>query len=423
MKPQTESRWYEGITRPQWMVLLIASLGWVFDVFEGQLYNTLKTPAVTAVMGPGASPDDVKSITGLTITCFLAGGALGGAVFGVLADRIGRRKVMIMTILLYSIFTALTAFARTWQELAVLRFLVALGVAGEWAVGAALVSEVFPERARTAASGLFHASSGIGVFLAAIVGMTIGATDWRAAFLLGLVPALLTLGVRAGVQEPERWTRVQGIESRGNLRELFTDPVLRRHTLAAAGLATVGLAGLWSTAFWAPELAREVLKGSGMTDETELRRLAGQAMLLMNIGNTAGLLCFAPLTARWGRRRTFLAYHVGVLLMAPIAFLGARDYAQAVVALGFLGFAAVGMHAGYAIYFPELFPTRLRATGAGFCFNVGRIVAAPGPWLMTLLSQQVGGLRVAAVIASSVYLLGIACLAFTPETADQPLPE
>jgi MFS family permease len=420
--------WYRGITRYQWTVLAIASLGWIFDVFEGQLYSVLKTPAVQGVLGPDAPEGQVRAIAGFTLTCFLAGGAVGGALFGVLGDRWGRRRVMVITILMYSVFTALTAFAQTWEQLAVLRFLVAMGVGGEWAVAAAVVAEVFPERARTAASGLFHASSGLGVFLAALAGMTVGAADWRAAFLLGLVPALLTLWIRAGLREPERWQHAretQGQEAGlGRFSDLWSHRDLRARTLAATGLATVGLAGLWAAAFWAPELAREVLKKThGVNQEAELRRLASQAMLLMNCGNIAGLLCFAPLTGRVGRRGAFLAYHLLTVVMVPVTFLGAQSYTQVVVFLAILGFGAVGMHAGYAIYFPELFPTRLRATGAGFCFNAGRIVAAPGPWAMGLLSASVGGLRNAATLAGMVYLLGLVCLLFTPETRDKTLPD
>ncbi|MBM3947273.1 MAG: MFS transporter, partial [SAR202 cluster bacterium] len=291
---QDGAPWWHGVTPYQWTVLALASLGWIFDVFEGQLYAVLKTPAVRAVLGPAASDQEVNGIAGLTISCFLAGGALGGVLFGALGDRWGRRRVMILTILLYSVFTALTALAQTWEQLAILRFLVALGVGGEWAVAAAVVAETFPERARTAASGLFHASSGLGVFLAALVARTIGQTDWRAAFWIGLAPALLTVWVRRSLKESDRWEARAGAAAGGSLQELWTDPTLRRRTLAAAGLAAVGLAGLWSAAFWAPELVREVARAQGVGEEAALRRMAGDAVLWMNMGNTAGLLCFAP---------------------------------------------------------------------------------------------------------------------------------
>lgn len=423
MNSEPRQPWYAGITSSQWTVLAVASLGWIFDVFEGQLFAVLKTPAVRGVMPLGTPDDEINRIAGLALTCFLAGGAVGGVLFGMLGDRWGRTRVMVITILMYSGFTALTAYCRNWQELAILRFLVAMGVGGEWAVAAALVAEVFPERARTAASGLFHASSGVGVFLAALAGMTVGAKDWRAAFLLGLIPALLTLWIRFGVREPERTETARKQEGAGDFTQLFATPALRRRTLAGAGLATVGLFGLWTTAFWAPELARAVLKEQGVTVSTDLTRLASQAMLIMNCGNTAGLLCFAPITSRIGRRGAFLAFHLWTLAWIPLTFLAAGTYGQVVACLVALGFGAVGMHAGYAIYFPELFPTRLRATGAGFCFNAGRIAAAPGPMLMAWLAAGVGGIRPAATIAGMVYVLGLVCLLFTPETRGAELPE
>jgi len=416
--------WYHGITRYQWTVLAIASLGWIFDVFEGQLYAVLKTAAVRGVL-PADTPDgEVRQIAAITLVWFLAGGAVGGVVFGVLGDRYGRRRMMVYTILLYSVFTALTAFAQSWQQLAALRFLVAMGVGGEWAVAAAIVSEVFPERSRAAASGLFHASSGIGVFLAALAGMFVGAADWRPAFLLGLLPALLTLWVRSGMKEPERWQQAVATDaSLGRFSDLWAIPALRARTLAAAGLATAGLAGLWVTAFWAPELAQDVLRSEGVSDRALLTRLGSQALLIMNCGNIAGLLCFAPFTARVGRRGAFLAYHLLTIVMVPVTFLLPQTYTQAVLALVVLGFGAVGMHAGYAIYFPELFPTRLRSTGAGFCFNVGRIAAAGGPATMAWLMASTGSFRIAATLAGSVYLLGLFCLLFTPETHGKPLPD
>lgn len=424
--PAPAKPWYHGITRYQWTVLAIASLGWIFDVFEGQLYAVLKNDAVRGVLPAGTPDAEVNRIAALTLVWFLAGGAFGGAVFGVLGDRFGRRKMMVLTILLYSVFTALTALAQSWEQLAALRFLVAMGVGGEWAVAAAIVAEVFPERARAAASGLFHASSGLGVFMAALAGMFVG-SDWRTAFLLGLLPALLTLWVRAGMKEPERWQKAAEKPtpdaSLGRFTDLWSIPELRARTLAAAGLATVGLAGLWATAFWAPELARDILKSEGVTDKDVLTRLGSQAMLIMNVGNTTGLLCFAPLTARIGRRGAFLLYHLLTIVMVPVAFLLPQTYPQAVCALVALGFGAVGMHAGYAIYFPELFPTRLRSTGAGFCFNVGRVVAAVGPATMAWLLGAVGSFRMAATLAGGVYLLGLVCLFFMPETHGKPLPD
>ncbi|MFW6124958.1 MAG: MFS transporter, partial [Pirellulales bacterium] len=159
-------RWYDGVGRYEWTVLAIASAGWVFDVFEGQIFVASMTEAMKELLGSGATAGDRRYYSNVAFAAFLLGGALGGLVFGTLADRIGRRRTMTFTILMYSLFTGVTYFAQHWWDLAILRFLVAMGVGGEWAVAAAAVAEVFPQRARPAALGIFHASSVLGTYLA-----------------------------------------------------------------------------------------------------------------------------------------------------------------------------------------------------------------------------------------------------------------
>src|SRR4051812_30703947 len=206
MNPHDPARpgpWYEGITAVQWLVLAIASAGWVFDVYEAQLFTIFKTPMLKELLG-GSSPE-IDWHTQLAFALFLVGGAVGGLAFGMLGDRIGRVRVMSMTILAYSVFSALTFFARTVWQVDALRFLVALGTGGEWAIAAALVAETFPVRARAFASGIFHASSVLGGALASWTGMVlIGPGAWRWGFLVGLAPALLILWIRMSLREPER---------------------------------------------------------------------------------------------------------------------------------------------------------------------------------------------------------------------------
>ncbi|HZW32234.1 MAG TPA: MFS transporter, partial [Isosphaeraceae bacterium] len=204
--PQSDRdpRWYQGLTAGHWMVLAVASAGWIFDVYEGQLFTIFKTPMLGELAGGGTSAIEWQANVGFA--AFLLGGAAGGLIFGVLGDRYGRVRTMAATILVYSIFSALTAFARAAWHVHVLRFLVALGTGGEWAIAAALVAETFPAHARTAASGLFHTSSVIGVGLASVTGMIFVRPDsWRWGFLLGVVPALLVLWIRVSLREPERW--------------------------------------------------------------------------------------------------------------------------------------------------------------------------------------------------------------------------
>lgn len=422
------SRWYDGVTGYHWLVLFIASAGWVFDVFEGQLFTIYKTPAMAEVLEVEEGDPQVDRYSNVAFAAFLVGGAVGGLLFGMLADRIGRRRSMVLSILTYSIFTGMHYFATNWWQLCALRFLVAMGVGGEWAIAAALVAEVFPARARAVAGGVFHASSVGGAVLASLVGMILGkAADWRVAFLIGLAPAAFIVVVRILLKESEKWEKAQQHQASGetakmgSLRELLGDPRWAGRAFLGLALASVGLGTYWSIYAWGPELVREVL-GSGVGDEDQ-RRAASFAYLIMNFtGGLAGLLAFAPLTMMTNRRITFAMYHIGALILVPITFLGAQAYWHTLVLLPTMAFFVVGMHAGYAIYFPELFPTRLRATGASFCFNVGRLVAA-GMLIVRGLLRDSFGLRYSVSLMALLFLIGLVLLCFAPETKDKELPE
>jgi MFS family permease len=372
---------------------------------------------------------------------FLVGGAVGGLAFGVLGDRIGRVRVMSLTILVYSLFSALTFFVHSVWELDALRFLVALGTGGEWAIAAALVAETFPDRARAFASGTFHASSVLGAALAALTGwFLVGPGEWRWGFLLGLAPALLVLWIRLSLREPERWRQVAqntpkplgaddaivGVPSRskrgmGSLGELLGDPRWRPRALIGLGLASVGLATYWGIFAWGPELIDEVL-GPSIPEATR-QASRSLAYLLMNFtGGLIGLMSFAPVAAWKGRRFAFAVYHLGAIVMVPLTFLGAQSRAQALVLLPIMAYFVVGMHAGYAIYFPELFPTRLRATGSSFCFNLGRVLAAGLILVRGFLGARFD-FRWAVVAMAALFLVGLALLTIAPETRGQELPE
>jgi predicted MFS family arabinose efflux permease len=366
---------------------------------------------------------------------FLVGGAIGGLGFGILSDRIGRVRVMSLTILSYSVFSALTFFARNVWDVDVLRFLVALGTGGEWAVAAAMVAETFPVRARAFGSGIFHASSILGGVLASGTGMVLDSPgQWRWGFLVGLAPSLLIVWIRMSLRDPESWQAAREKSSdpgaeMGSLRELLGDRRWRFRALLGLALASVGLATYWGIFAWGPELAGLVLPPS--VTPAQRQAASSQAYLVQNVtGGFLGLLSFAPLASWLGRRIAFMIYHVGALVFAPITFLATTSYTQALCLLPVMAFFVVGMHAGYAIYFPELFPTRLRATGASFCFNLGRAIGAAillvrGSF-RTWLGQQYGpnlGLRYAVVAMASLFLVGLVLLCFAPETRGQKLPD
>jgi MFS family permease len=425
------TRWYQGLGVGPWMVLAVASAGWVFDVYEGQLFTIFKTPMLRELVG--GSPTAIEWQGNVGLAAFLLGGAAGGLGFGVLGDRFGRVRILSVTILVYSVFSALTAFAQTAWQVHTLRFLVALGAGGEWAIAAALVAETFPTHARATASGIFHASSILGSGLASLTGMVFVAPGaWRWGFLLGLAPALLVLWIRLKVREPDRWivasqSAQEGEEiarvprALGDLRELFGRSPWRSRAILGLSLATVGLATYWGIFAWSPELVGEVL--GDQVSAAERQASSSLAYLLMNFtGGFLGLLSFAPLASWRGRRFAFAVYHVGAAVLAPATFLGAGSFTQALWLLPVMAFFVLGMHAGYAIYFPELFPTRLRATGSSVCFNLGRVLGA----VVLLVRGTLGsalGLRWAVVVMSGLFWVGLLILIFAPETRGRELPE
>lgn len=422
---------HDRITRYQWLVLLVAWLGWVFDSMDATIYTLVLQPALHELLAGTAAGGEVSAESiawygGIIFAIFLVGWAAGGLLFGVLADRIGRTRTLIFTILIYAVFTGLAAWSSTWWQLALYRFLTALGIGGEWAVGAALVAEVWPEDRRARAAGLLQSAWAAGFLFAALVNLTIGRHGWRPMFLVGVAPAVVALFVRWWVREPERWLqakereRQSGATPGAHLAELFR-LAYRRATLVGSGLAFVAVAGLWGATNWTPTLVRALPALRGL-DAGQLTSRISYATMALNVGALGGYLAFGPLADRWGRRPVFALMCAGSLVMLPITFLVPRSYAAVVLLLPLLGFFNNGIFSGFPIYLPELYPTRIRATGTGFCFNAGRVLAATGPFLTGFLVAGLGSFGRAASAVGLVYLVGLAILLFAPETKGRPLP-
>lgn len=441
----SESRvaWYSGITRYQWLVLTIASLGWIFDVFEGQVFVSSMNEAMPELAARGTTDATIKLYNNIALGAFLAGGALGGVIFGALGDRIGRARTMVITILMYSAFSCLTALSQSWWHAAVLRFLVALGVGGEWAVASAMVAEVFPPRSRAWSGAIFHASSVLGTYLAVAAGafiVTNPALGWRAAFVIGALPALLTLWIRWQLHEPETWTcdRARQAEPRlaGRIRDLFAPGIWPR-TLLGFSLAVVGLATFWGVHIYgkdftlrrsrthyeqaagltadAPQSARQAV---WKTHASAIKRQEMLGMFLTTTGGGLGLLAFGPICEWLGRRWAFIVFHLGGLALGVLLFQTYRQWSDAalLVLLVLYGFWTLGMHAGYAIYFPELYPTRLRSLGAGFCFNFARFTTAAMLIVNGVLQENGVSLEAAGTGLSLLFLAGVAIAWLGPET-------
>lgn len=440
-----ELPWYRQITGYQWLVLVVASAGWIFDTYENQIFNITSGPLLQDLLHTAPNSPAVMYYRDLLLGVFLVGGAAGGVGFGVLADRWGRGLSMILSILVYATFSALTAAAHSITQVAILRFLVAVGTGGEWAVAASLVAEVFPQRARAHASGFFHATSVIGVYAASMAGMAAG-SNWHLAYLIGLAPAVLVLVVRIYIREPERWQRVHASENRRpepqasaspvvdrrdgvleyappdvptptGLAEVWTNPEYRRRAILGLLLAAVGLAGYWGVFVAGQNLVVSMLMrhGVGAGDARAQGQFAYGTIL--NLGVAVGLFSMGPLCQWLGRRRAFVLMQVGALVITPLTCFAPSTYTQLLLILPAFGFFLVGMHAGYAVYFPELFPTRQRATGAGLCFNGGRLVAAPMLWFSAWLKARPGmDLRMAVSLLALIYVVGIVLILMMPET-------
>jgi MFS family permease len=415
-------KWYSGITRYQWLVLLVASLGWVFDAFEGQLFNLTRGAMLSEILGVQPGDPEAKKWGDIFLGIFLAGGTFGGLLFGSLGDKIGRQPVMVLTILFYSVFSGLTYFATELWHVGVLRFFVAMGVGGEWAVAAALVAEIFPKHARTHAGGIFHATGVLGTWLAALTAMEV-ANEWRIAYLVGIFPALLTVWVRSSIKEPDSWHEAKASGKRmGSFAELFGDPRWRSRAFLGMSLAAIGLGTFWGVCVATQDLTRELLVSLGIEPAEADKKSKFAYGIIQVIGSGIGQLSFGPLCARFGRKRTFAIMHfLSFLMVLAVCYLP-QSYSQMLILLPLFGFVTLSIHAGYAIYFPELFPNHLRSTGASFCFNAGRLLAAPVLFFSGYV-KTLTALPNAIAMMGCLFLLGLVVLAFLPETKDQELPE
>lgn len=427
---QVDAAWYKELTGYHWWVLIVASLGWLFDTMDQRIFVLVRQPAMEALLSAGS---DVKFYSGISTTVFMIGWAIGGLYFGMLSDRWGRAKTMMLAILVYAGFTGLSAASQNKWDFMAYRFLTGLGVGGEFAAGVTLVAETMPVRARAHALGILQALSAVGNIIGSGIGyFVLPAYGWRAMFCVGVLPALLVAAVFNRLREPEAWLAVREAVRRGEkkqmgaVQDLFSDHRWRRHTFVGLTLAIAGVVGLWGIGFWSPELIREAL--SSLPKETR-DQYASLGTLLQDVGAFFGIAAFTVVAARFGRRPSFVFFFLLAMAATIMTFGWLRQPSHIFWMIPILGFCNLSIFGGYSIYLPELYPTRLRSTGVGFCYNVGRIVAALGPFTLVYLNSAFADagyqspFRLAAMTLSSIYLVGMLAVAFAPETKGKPLPE
>jgi MFS family permease len=286
------------------------------------------------------------------------------------------------------------------------------------------------------ALGTLQALSAVGNMMAALIVFVIGDFNWRIVFFIGALPALLVVWIRRSVREPEKWEHAReeahGDGARkelGNIAELWHDPVLRRNTIAGVLLAVAGVGGLWGVGFWLKDLMDIAFAPLNLTP-AERSNYGTLAFLVQQVGAFFGILAYALLSERVGRRPSLLLFFLLAFGAVQGTFWFVNSFATAMFWAPILGFCALAPFSAYCVYFPELYPTRLRATGVGFCYNCARIFAAAAPITLGSLAgafaAQHGatvGFRMAASVVACIYVTGLVGLALAPETRGEPLPE
>jgi MFS family permease len=526
--------WYKDMSRYHWFVFIVCCLGWGLDCFDQQIFNLMRNPALADLMGLDPTHANVTKMGGLATSIMLLGWGFGGILFGVMADKFGRARMMIITILVYAIFTGLCGLATSWWDFFLYRFLCGMGVGGQFAAGVTLLAETVPDNARPKSLGLLQIVAAFCNLCAASLALFGGILEgwgyfsnfplWRSLFLVGFIPALLAFVVMRRLEEPKAWKEAiasGGVKKAGSIPDLFRNPRWRYNVIVGMCLATCGVIGLWGIGFFSVDLTRTTFRvaknqearergdvealdfelirmlagnpkeflpivqekkltaqsfiGSTpktneagafylkfvenndyrekifdqpplQTDKAEFERLAAAiaersqsissyvtfwgsiTSLLFNLGAVIGTWGITLAAERWGRRIAFTMFFGASFFMTILVFLTMDTELEVLIMQPILGFCILSLFGGYAIYFPELFPTRLRSTAISFCYNIARFVSALGPAGLGILTAYVfhdtdEPIRWAGAAMSVTFIFGILFAWLGPATKGKPFPE
>jgi MFS family permease len=396
------------------------------------IYALVLVPALRELLprsGIAANTQNLGFYGGLLFALFLIGWGLA-LLWGPLADTFGRVRTLMITILCYSIFTFLGAFATSVWWLAAFRLLSGIGIGGEWAMGGTFVAEEWPEERRAQGAGYMHTGYYFGVFLAAILNSTVGAAyGWRAMFAIGGTPALFVMFIRAGVHEPKRWERAVGRLDKGSrmgrsFSALFS-PAYRRRTLLNSTYLLIAIVGLWAGSVYVPASVTQLAMEAGFSAAASAR-LASYGTMLLSAGTILGCIILPTLADRWGRRATLALYFALMFFSIAIGFgyvfyLGKSALPWFMACLFFLGLGGANF-AMFTLWLPEQYPTECRASAFAFTTSIGRFIGAGITFLVGAGVSHFGTIGIPVAITSVAFLIGLALIPLGEETRGQPLP-
>ena len=427
-----------GFTRYQWLVFFVVWAGWSLDATDFGLFSLVLRPALTELLGGQPTIADIGRVGGILSTVGLLGWSLGGFLFGIIADYIGRVRALALSILIYSVFTGLQGLSHSPLELGIYRFFAGVGTGAEIIVGIPLVAEAFAEIHRAKILGVMMTGGAMGSIIGGQVYALIGGFGWRYVFFVGIAPALLLLLIRRGMVEPEHFravrerrralagaARATTTEDREFLRfvplQLFNRE-LRFNTLVGLLFALGTLLAIWTTVIWLPTIQSLMLEKEGIKGAAAAP-IIGRNMMLWGVGGIFGYACFGFIADLIGRRPTVAFYNIGTLVAGLTLFLAVDTMAPYPSLLLIYGFFVLGVFSGHAVYIPELFPTHVRATAVSFCNGGARVITSFGPLVAGLLAAPFGGnFNKPAALMTCFALLSNDAMYLGRETRTDPLP-
>ncbi len=436
--------WYGGVHRRHWTVLTASFLGWVFDGYESYALF-VAMPFILRTMLTPQQATAPAIWAGVAIGATLLGWGTGGIVGGILADYVGRKRMMIWSVFLYAVLSGFTALSTGYWMLVALRFATGLAMGSEWSTGVSLLAETWPNRARPKGAGFLQSGFGVGTLLAAAVWLALstfrplGPDTWRLMFVFGALPALFCLYIRRAIAESERWIeavragrwsatdedarrRAAGAGSARpfTLAEVLREPESRRRTVLAFLLSLATTTGWWAISSWLPAHVTAVAKAAGYANPAEW---GTRAALVYTVGAVCAYLLSGFAADAMGRRRYLFATFLGCFALTPVTYLWTRSLPALMAVVFVNGFFTLGCaYSWMAIYPVELFTSTVRSTAASFIFNAARLIAWVFPLVAGVLIQSFGGVARAATILGFIYLVGLVVPWFMPETRGRPLP-